>query len=220
MIAPHPDDESCGIGGTVARHRQQGDPVHLLFVTDGTNGDPDGRFGEDLARLRRAEAERAAAVLGGCTCEFLGLPDGYEVSETDFEHVASLFDAAIERFAPDLVYVPWPEEAHADHAHSWEALRRCYARRRASGAELPRVLEYEVWSPLPAEWVVDVTSTWEIKRDAMLAHATQIDYTDYPHQLLGLAAHRSIYLPKESRYGEAFREGRFGDDVRREDPSR
>lgn len=212
VIAPHPDDESCGIGGTLALHRRQGDPVHLLFVTDGTNGDPDGRFGDDLASVRRREALEAARVLGGCTCEFLGLPDGHEVTDDDFEQVAGLFDAAMERFEPDLVYVPWSEEAHADHAHSWEALRRCYRRRTQSGRSTPRVLEYEVWSPLPADWIVDVTSTADAKRDAMLAHASQVAYTDYPHQLLGLAAHRSVYLPKESRYGEAFREGTFASE--------
>ncbi len=208
VIAPHPDDESCGIGGILALHRRQGDPVHLLFVTDGTSGDPDGRY-EDLATLRRREARAAAEVLGGCHCEFLGLPDGFEVTEDDLEAVAGLFDAAIDRVVPDLVYVPWREEAHSDHAHSWEALRRCYARRRDRAASLPRVLEYEVWSPLPADYVVDVTDSAEQKRKAMLAHETQVAYTDYPHQLLGLAAHRSVYLPKASRYGEALREGSF-----------
>lgn len=209
MISPHPDDESCGIGGTLARHRDQGDEVLLLFVTDGTNGDPDGRFGPDLASVRRREAQAAAEVLGGCRCEFLGLPDGYEVSDADLDRVAGLFDAVLDREAPALVYVPWAEEAHADHAHSWMALQRCYAARQAAGKALPRVLEYEVWSPLPADFVVDVTSTAERKRDAMLAHVSQVAYTDYPHQLLGLAAHRSVYLDKDARYGEAFREGRM-----------
>ncbi|MCB9890255.1 MAG: PIG-L family deacetylase [Planctomycetes bacterium] len=206
VIAPHPDDESCGIGGTVALHRLQGDSVHLCFVTDGTSGDPDAQF-EDLARLRRDEARKAAEILGGCTCEFLGLPDGYEVTDSDLTAVAQLFDEVIDRVAPTLVYVPWSEEAHSDHAHSWQALQRCYAMRRAAGKSRPRVLEYEVWSPLPADFVVDVTSTAELKRLAMVAHASQVAYTDYPHQLLGLAAHRSVYLPKTSRYGEAFREG-------------
>lgn len=212
VISPHPDDESCGIGGTIALHRKQGDSVHLLFVTDGSNGDPDGRFGDDLASLRRGEAHAAAAILGGCSCEFLGLPDGYEVSHDDLNRVASLFDEVLDRVAPGLVYVPWAEEAHSDHAHSWESLRRCYMGRAAQGKACPRVLEYEVWSPLPADWIVDVTETAEIKRAAMLAHASQVYYTDYPHQLLGLAAHRSVYLPKESRYGEALREGRVAKD--------
>ncbi|MDP6423244.1 MAG: PIG-L deacetylase family protein [Planctomycetota bacterium] len=207
VIAPHPDDESCGMGGTIALHRRQGDRVHLLFLTDGTNGDPNGRYGDEIAELRRDEARAAAEVLGGCSCEFLGLPDDHEATDDDFEMVADHMDAVFEREQPDLVYVPWVEEAHQDHANSCTALRRLLARRRADGRSLPRVLEYEVWSPLPADWIVDISATADQKRDAMLAHASQVAYTDYPHQLMGLAAHRSVYLPKTSRYGEAFREG-------------
>lgn len=203
VIAPHPDDESCGLGGTIALHRRQDDPVHLLFVTDGTSGDPDGRIG-DVAATRRAEACAAADVLGGCEISFLGLPDGHEVTESDLRMGEDLFALALEEAQPDLVYVPWEEEAHTDHAHSCRVLNRLLDRRTDMR---PRVLEYEVWSPLPADWIVDITETAEVKRQAMLAHASQCAYTDYPHQLMGLAAHRSLYLPKTSRYGEAFREG-------------
>ncbi len=207
VIAPHPDDESCGLGGTIALHRRQGDPVHLLFVTDGTSGDPEARFGDDLVHTRRAEARAAADLLGGCSVEFLGLPDGHEVTEEDLAMVAGRLASAFRDFAPQLVYVPWAEEAHSDHAHTWSALDRLRRRWTAEQRSFPRVLEYEVWSPLPADWIVDITETAEVKRSAMCAHASQVAYTDYPHQLMGLAAHRSVYLPKTSRYGEAFREG-------------
>ncbi len=210
VLAPHPDDEACGIGGTLALHRRQGDPVLVCFVTDGTNGDPDGRFGPGLAETRRKEALAAAEILGGLETRFLGLPDGREVNERDLDMVAGMLETVLASWRPDLVYLPWPEEAHADHAHVAAAAYRMLGRVRGPGEEGPRVLEFEVWSPLPAEFIVDITETAETKRRAMLAHASQVHYTDYPHQLMGLAAHRSVYLPKGSRYGEAFREGRFG----------
>ncbi|MFQ5505979.1 MAG: PIG-L deacetylase family protein [Planctomycetota bacterium] len=208
VVAPHPDDESCGIGGTLALHRRRGDPVHVCFLTDGTGGDPEGRHGEDLVRIRRAEARNAAEILGGLTLEFLGLPDGHEANSDDLRMVAEMLDRAITARVPDLVYVPWQEEAHIDHANACRALRLCLdSRQENADKKRVRVLEYEVWSPLPADYVIDITETVEQKRLAMLAHASQVAYTEYPHQLLGLAAHRSVYLPKNSRYGEAFREG-------------
>ncbi|MEZ5987855.1 MAG: PIG-L deacetylase family protein [Planctomycetota bacterium] len=209
VLAPHPDDESCGLGGTLARHRAQGDPVRVCFLTDGGSGDPDGREAGDVAALRQREARAAAEVLGGLDCEFWGYPDGFEVNEGDLRMVGTRMADAIRSWRADLVYVPWEGEAHSDHANAWAALRVALRLLRAEGGgPLPRVLEYEVWSPLPADWIIDVTSTAEKKRAAMLAHASQVAYTDYPHQLMGLAAHRSVYLPKSSRYGEAFREGR------------
>ena len=39
VVAPHPDDETLGVGGTLALHADRGDPVHALFVTTGVNGD-------------------------------------------------------------------------------------------------------------------------------------------------------------------------------------
>jgi LmbE family N-acetylglucosaminyl deacetylase len=208
VVAPHPDDESCGIGGTIALHRLQGDPVHILFVTDGIAGDPEGRQQGSIAGVRRGEAAMAAQVLGGCSTEFLGLPDGCEVTPSDLQLVADHIDGVLDRFQPDLLYVPWQEEAHSDHANTCRALYMAVHKRRYAHRLVPRILEYEVWSPLPADWVVDITATAEVKRQAMLAHRSQIAYTDYPHQLMGLSAHRSVYLPKTSRYGEAFREGK------------
>ena len=210
VIAPHPDDESCGLGGTLARHRGQGDPVLVIFLTDGGRGDPDGRFGPDTASLRQTEALEAARILGGLQTEFYGYPDGNVVSESDLQMVADRLLRDIRTFGPDLIYVPWKGEAHSDHAKAWSALALALSELPDSPPRpRPRVFEYEVWSPLPADYIIDVTLTADKKRQAMLAHASQVAYTDYPHQLMGLAAHRSVYLPKSSRYGEAFREGKF-----------
>jgi len=208
VLAPHPDDESCGLGGTLARHREQGDPVLVIFLTDGRSGDPDGRFGPDTALVRQKEALAAAAVLGGLETRFYGYPDGHVVTDSDLTMVANRLQQDILSYAPDLIYVPWGGEAHSDHAKARLALTLTLSELgKQSESTLPRVLEYEVWSPLPADYIIDVTSTADKKRQAMLAHTSQVAYTDYPHQLMGLAAHRSVYLPKTSRYGEAFREG-------------
>jgi len=214
-LAPHPDDESCGIGGTLALHRAQGDALAVVFLTDGRSGDPDARFDGDLTARRQDEARAAIEVLGGGQLYFLGLPDGHEASPSDLEMVADLLQPIFSSFAPATVYVPWPGEAHADHAASRAALDVLLLREELrSLRDSVRILEYEVWSPLPADYVIDITSTAEKKHEAMLCHASQVSYTDYPHQLLGLCAHRSVYLPKDSRYGEAFREGTVGEAAR------
>ena len=209
VIAPHPDDESCGIGGTIALHREQDDAVLVCYLTDGRSGDPDGRHGDGFVALRMAEAREAARILGGLELDFFGFPDNRAVNEKDLRMVCERLDSVARPYAPDLVYVPWSEETHSDHAHACSLLDLLLDLwGKGGGPHEPRVLQYEVWSPLPADCIIDISKTAEKKRMAMLAHKSQVAYTDYPHQLMGLAAHRSVYLPKTSRYGEAFREGR------------
>ncbi|PIE22458.1 MAG: hypothetical protein CSA62_12035 [Planctomycetota bacterium] len=206
-IAPHPDDESCGPGGSLALHLARGDQVHVVFVTDGSNGDPEQRFGSNLVEVREQEALAACQVLGGASHEFYRLPDNYVATASDLAMVAERLRASIEAFGPRTIYVPWPGEAHQDHANCYAALALLFGDdSEFSGEDAPRIFEYEVWSPLPADWIVDISDFAETKRQAIRAHVSQLAYTDYPHQLLGLAAHRSVYLPKPARYGEAFRE--------------
>ncbi len=206
VLAPHPDDETCGLGGTLRRHRDQGDEVTVIFVTDGRNGDPDSRFGADLVEIRKREALAAAEVLGGLQTAFLGFPDNLEASEQDLMMVAGKIEQWVGTVRPDLVYTPWLEDAHRDHRNTRLALDRI-----ADPPKPFRLLEYELWAPLPADWVVDIGEVVETKRKAIGCYPSQTVYTDYAHHILGLNAHRAAYLPPKGRFAEGFREGRLGE---------
>ncbi|MCC7171569.1 MAG: PIG-L family deacetylase, partial [Planctomycetes bacterium] len=107
VLAPHPDDETIGPGGTVRLHVELGDEVHALFLTAGTSGDPTGR--EDkvaYASRRQDEARAAARVLGIAAQEFWGFPDNYRVNELDLGAILPRLKQAIEAFAPDVIYAP------------------------------------------------------------------------------------------------------------------
>ncbi len=206
VLAPHPDDETCGLGGTLRRHRDQGDEVTVVFVTDGRNGDPDSRFGADLVEIRKREALAAAEVLGGLLTAFLGFPDNLEANEQDLMMVAGHIGEWVDRVGPDLVYVPWVEDAHTDHRNTRLALDQI-----AKPAKPFRLLEYELWAPLPADWIVDIGGVAETKRKAIGCYPSQTTYTDYAHHILGLNAHRAAFIPGQGRYAEGFREGQLGE---------
>jgi LmbE family N-acetylglucosaminyl deacetylase len=206
VLAPHPDDETCGLGGTLRLHRNNGDKVTVLFVTDGRNGDPEFRFGEDLVEIRKREALAAAEVLGGLETAFLGFPDNMEASEQDLMMVAGKIEKWVGRVQPDLVYVPWVEDAHMDHKNTRLALDGM-----AQPSKLFRLLEYELWAPLPADYVVDITEVADVKREAIGCYPSQTAYTDYRHHIMGLNAHRAAFLVGRGRFAEGFREGRLGE---------
>ena len=44
MLAPHPDDETIGCGGSLALHAGAGDPIKVVFLTNGAKGDTSGRM--------------------------------------------------------------------------------------------------------------------------------------------------------------------------------
>lgn len=88
VMAPHPDDETLGAGGTLQMTRAAGGAARIVFVTNG-DGSRSTQISLNLrtrryhtfrgvARLRRAEAKNAARVLGVFEDDviFLGYPDG------------------------------------------------------------------------------------------------------------------------------------------------
>lgn len=162
MLAPHPDDESIGCGGTIIRHVAAGAQVRVLTVS---NGEKVEGAGGDIAARRQDEARRAAAILGVAPPVFLELPDG-QVSAHGPE-LARRLTQEVTDFRPQVVYAPFPLDVHPDHTAT-------------AGAAL-RVLEdpggfqlafYEIYQPIRFSMVVDISDVVTQKRRAILAHET------------------------------------------------
>ncbi len=108
-IFAHPDDESFGPGGTLAKYAREGVEVHVCTVTDGAAGSYDPALLEaagvpDLASLRRRELECACQVLGA-RLHLLGYRDSGMEGSPDNAHPDSLYKAPLERVVRDLVAV-------------------------------------------------------------------------------------------------------------------
>ena len=207
VLAPHPDDEAVGPGGALALHARLGDPLAVIFVTNGMHGDASGA--EDpsaYVALRQREARASAAVLGIAEVEFWDLPDNCTVTRGDLRAVSARLVQAMERLAPDVVYAPHEGESHSDH-HFVAVAAKAAAQR---SARTLRLVGYEVWSPQPAQWVLDVTSVYDTKLAAVRCHASQIAHTDLVGAIEGLNAYRSILLPPDGgtshRRAEVYRE--------------
>ena len=78
IVAAHPDDEVLGCGGTIARHADAGDQVHVLIVAEGATSRQQQRdrlqAGDELSTLAQA-AQIAGSILGAAGVELLDLPD-------------------------------------------------------------------------------------------------------------------------------------------------
>jgi LmbE family N-acetylglucosaminyl deacetylase len=201
-LAPHPDDDVIGAGGTLALHRAQGDPVHVLIVFDGVAGDAAKRFDPAAYRARRrAEARAGGARLGLADYEFWDYPEGHEPTPAELETAARRLSGRLRELVPDLVYAPWIGEQHVDHHSLARAARRALELAGFRG----EAWAYEVWTPLVAQRIVDVSALFEQKRAALEEHRSQIEQIpSMLHKALALSAQRAMYLPGAARHGEAF----------------
>jgi len=200
VVAPHPDDELLGIGATLAKHRAADHDVHVVFVTSG-EASIGVRGGSDGAVVREEEATAAAqAAIPGATLHFLRIPDGAVGAHV--HGVRAALSSWIDEIRPDLVYAPHPGETHPDHVAVSDAVTDIITSARPCGVE--HVAWYEVWTPIAATHLVDVTAEYERKAAGLACYRSQLGVIDYLRAAEGLAAYRSAHALGGRGYAEAF----------------
>src|SRR5262245_51942144 len=106
VVYAHPDDESFGNAGTLARYAAEGVAVHYACATRGECGEvaPELLDGyADIAALRSAELACAAETLGLAAVHFLGYRDSGMAGSPDNQHPDALVQAASDRLASQVV---------------------------------------------------------------------------------------------------------------------
>jgi LmbE family N-acetylglucosaminyl deacetylase len=190
VLAAHPDDEVLGCGGTIARHADSGERVHILIVAEGATSRLADRSrveaGLELSQLAAA-AHAAAAILGAAGLELLDLPDN-RLDGCDRLDLIKIIEQRVERYRPHTVYTHHAGDVNIDHRRLHEAV--VTACRPTPGHCVQRLLSFEVassteWQPpgsqvpfLPT-WFVDISAQWERKRQALEAYASEM--RPWPH---------------------------------------
>jgi LmbE family N-acetylglucosaminyl deacetylase len=123
-VLAHPDDESLGVGGTLAKYASEGADVFVLSATRGERGryrghppgDPRHPGPSTLASIRESELRAAASVLGVCDVSLLDYHDQHLDRADPREAVAGIV-AHLRRVRPDVVVTFGPDGAygHPDH---------------------------------------------------------------------------------------------------------
>lgn len=118
-IFAHPDDESFGCAGTLARATRLEYPVAVVCATRGEEGqiaDPALATADNLGVVREQELRTAMAAVGVRDVTFLDYIDGH-LAEADHDEALSKVVAQIRRFRPDVVltFDPKGGYGHVDH---------------------------------------------------------------------------------------------------------
>lgn len=143
-VLAHPDDESFGMGGTLALYASRGVEVYLVCATRGEAGEADEehmRGFSSVAELREAELRCAAGILGLKGVFFLGYRDSGMPGAPDNQHPEALIRHPVEEVAgqvvrylrqlqPDVVltFDPFGGYGHPDHIHIHRATTLAFER--------------------------------------------------------------------------------------------
>lgn len=129
MFAPHPDDETWGCGGTIAKRISEGYEVLIVVMTDGRyaflkvlgiDSDPTP---EELKEIRKEEVKRATRILGVPeeNLIFLDFVDG-ELENYE-EEAGEKVREILSKNHPVEVYFPYRNDGHMDHRAAYRIVR-------------------------------------------------------------------------------------------------
>jgi LmbE family N-acetylglucosaminyl deacetylase len=121
VFAPHPDDETLGCGGTIAKRLDEGYEVLVVVMTDGRHSFVKGLgialdpTPEELKEIRRDEVKRATRTLGVPEGDllFLDFVDG-TLAENEAEAQEKVMELLREK-VPSEIYFPYEKDGHPDH---------------------------------------------------------------------------------------------------------
>lgn len=140
VVAPHPDDETLGCGGTLLRHIEKGDSVHWLIVTSihQKHG-----FKKEKVEERSGEIDKVSAKYDFVHTHQLNFPttmlDQIGVSKL-VEGISQVFN----KIKPEVVYTPYKGDIHTDHHVVFNAVVSCTKWFRYTSVK--KVLVYETLS--------------------------------------------------------------------------
>lgn len=175
-VLAHPDDESFGLGGTLALYASKGYDTYLVCATRGEAGTIDAEHlngFKDAAELRTAELDRAAQILGLKDVFYLGYRDSGMPGTEDNNHPDAQINHPIDEVAgrvvryirelkPDIVitFDPIGGYRHPDHIHIHQATVLAFEKAddasfhpEAGSPFKPRALYYQVFPRWFLKWM-------------------------------------------------------------------
>ncbi|MFK5894412.1 MAG: PIG-L family deacetylase, partial [Pseudomonadota bacterium] len=199
VFAPHADDETIGMGGTISNATAREVNVNLVVMTNGALGKEDQQTRAEIINIREQEVKTAVAILGIKTVTFLNEEDrGLSVNQASI----NLLCQQITKNHPDVVFIPSALELHPDHRVTselvWQSLRQV----NYTG----QVFSYDISVQSPISHLVDISKNIEKKITAIRAYSSQTKQNNYIDTALALNKTRTYTLPDHVQYAEGFKQ--------------
>ncbi len=184
IIAPHPDDEILGCGGTIARLSHEGDDVYVAILTKA--GPP--LFEAAAVEQGRKDALSAHKLLGVRETFFCDLPAAH-LDTIPHSKINETIGAIFKKLQPKRIFIPFWGDIHLDHQNAFLA---ALVAARPNQANYPvQIYAYETLSE--TNWhapfatlgfqpnvFIDISDFLELKLQAFSLHTSQVK--TFPHE--------------------------------------
>ncbi|MBU3568179.1 PIG-L deacetylase family protein [Polynucleobacter alcilacus] len=184
VVAAHPDDEVLGCGGTICRHVEGGDDVHLVLMADGETSRESASFSS--AHGRKSATLRAKEILGISSVVNLGYSDNM-MDEFPLLQIIKSLEDIIHMLKPSVVYTHHYGDLNIDHRITQQAVMT--ACRPIPNASVKEIYGFEVLSstewksnsviPFSPSLFIDISS--HLKTKLLAAGAYNSEMIAAPH---------------------------------------
>lgn len=197
VFAVHPDDETLGAGGTLLKHKSNGDEIHWVILT--SMGKEIG-FSDEKIKERQKEIQEVSAQYhfdSVTQLPFLATRlDQYPIGD-----IVQKISELVKKIAPDTVYLPFKNDIHTDHKVSFDALvgltktfrypfiKKILCMEVLSETNFGHLNSQESFHP---NYYVDISDYLMAKLSILKIYKSEINEHPFPRSLKGLEALATI----------------------------
>lgn len=184
VIAPHPDDEVLGCGGTIAKHTARGDSSWLCVVTKAYTP----QWSKEFLKNRPEEIKKANKILGIKETFFLDYPS-LRLDTIPQKELNDAIFKVLKQVLPDILYIPHKGDLNKDHRLVFEA---SLVATRPIISNTKKILTYETLSgtewgqaiePFIPNVYENISKTLKKKLEAIKAYKSELKTPPHPRSL-------------------------------------
>ena len=193
IVSAHPDDETLGAGGTLLRHKENGDKIYWIIVT---NIFENQGFSKEKIFSRQQEIEKVCRKFGFEKVFKMDYPT-MTLSSSSLLSLVPEISKIFSEVEPEIIYTLNRSDAHSDHRVLFDAVAACTKSFRYP--YIKQVLMYECiseteFAPVLAEkaflpnYFVDITHFLDEKLDIMKIFESELGEHPFPRSLDNIKA--------------------------------
>ena len=209
VIAPHPDDETLGCGGTILKHKANNDEVEWLIITGMLE-----EYGWSAKNIEKRDKEikQVNNIYQFSKVHKLNFPAANldQIKMSDFVKGIS---SIIKLVKPNLIYMPFRFDVHSDHQITAKAVQSCIKRFRYP--YINKVLMYETVSETDQNFIegrafrpnvfINIDNFIDQKIDIMNIYLSEIGIHPFPRSEIAIRALANLRGSQSfNKYAEAF----------------